>query len=73
MIIGNLKANLVMCPADMGAEALYEILRKMDLEKLSRELWREVRTTRSKQAAKRATKRYRLLKHFAKAVIVQNG
>ena len=43
--------------ADMGAEALYEVLKKMDLEKLSRDLWREVRTTRSKQAAKRATKR----------------
>ena len=26
--------------ADMGAEALYEILKKMDLDKLSRELWR---------------------------------
>ncbi len=43
--------------ADMGAEALYDVLKKMDLEKLSRDLWREVRTTRSKQAAKRATKR----------------
>ena len=29
--------------ADMGAEALYEILRRMDLDKLSRDLWREVR------------------------------
>jgi len=43
--------------ADMGAEALYDVLKKMDLEKLSRDLWRQVRTTRSKQAAKRATKR----------------
>lgn len=47
--------------ADMGAEALYDILRRMDLEKLSRELWREVRTTRSKQAAKRATKRLQVV------------
>ena len=42
--------------AAMGAEAFHEILRNMDLEKLSRDLWREVRTSRSKQAAKRATK-----------------
>ena len=47
--------------ADMGAEALYEILRRMDLEKLSRDLWREVRTTRSKQAAKRATRRLQVV------------
>ena len=43
--------------AAMGAEAFYDILKNMDLAKLSRELWREVRTTRSKQALKRATKR----------------
>jgi DNA-directed RNA polymerase subunit beta' len=47
--------------AEMGAEALFEILKRMDLEKLSRELWREVRTTRSKQAAKRATKRLQVV------------
>jgi len=47
--------------ADMGAEAFYEILKHMDLTKLSRELWREVRTTRSKQAAKRATKRLQVV------------
>ncbi len=47
--------------ADMGAEALYEILRRMDLDKLSRDLWREVRTTRSKQAAKRATRRLQVV------------
>lgn len=53
--------------ADMGAEALHEILRKMDLEKLSRELWREVRTTRSKQAAKRATKRLQVVEALRKS------
>ncbi|MEM7331571.1 MAG: DNA-directed RNA polymerase subunit beta' [Chloroflexota bacterium] len=53
--------------ADMGAEALYEILRKMDLDKLSRELWREVRTTRSKQAAKRATKRLQVVESLRKS------
>ena len=47
--------------ASMGAEALYEILRKMDLDSLSKDLWREVRTTRSKQAAKRATRRLQVV------------
>ncbi|MFS8085707.1 MAG: DNA-directed RNA polymerase subunit beta', partial [Acidobacteriota bacterium] len=47
--------------AAMGAEAFHEILRNMDLEKLSRDLWREVRTSRSKQAAKRATKRLQVV------------
>ncbi len=47
--------------ADMGAEALYDILKRMDLDKLSKQLWREVRTTRSKQAAKRATKRLQVV------------
>ncbi len=53
--------------ADMGAEALYEILKRMDLDKLSRELWREVRTTRSKQAAKRATKRLQVVEALRKS------
>jgi DNA-directed RNA polymerase subunit beta' len=47
--------------ADMGAEAFYEILKNMDLDKLSIELWREVRTTRSKMGAKRATKRLQVV------------
>jgi len=47
--------------AGMGAEAFYEILKNMDLDKLARDLWREVRTTRSKQAAKRATKRLQVV------------
>ncbi len=47
--------------AGMGAEAFNEILKNMDLDKLSRELWREVRTSRSKQAAKRATKRLQVV------------
>ena len=53
--------------ADMGAEALHDILRKMDLDKLSRDLWREVRTTRSKQAAKRATKRLQVVESLRKS------
>ena len=53
--------------ADMGAEALHEILRKMDLEQLSKDLWREVRTTRSKQAAKRATRRLQVVEALRKS------
>ena len=53
--------------AGMGAEALLEILKEMDLEKLSRDLWREVRTTRSKQAAKRATKRLQVVEALRKS------
>ena len=51
----------------MGAEAFYEILRDMDLDKLSRDLWREVRTTRSKQAAKRATRRLGVVESLRKS------
>jgi len=47
--------------ADMGAEAFYDILRNMDLDALAKDLWREVRTTRSKQKAKRATKRLQVV------------
>ena len=53
--------------AGMGAEAFHEILRSMDLDRASRELWREVRTTRSKQAAKRATKRLGVVEALRKS------
>lgn len=53
--------------ADMGAEAFYEILRNLDLEKLAVELWREVRTTRSKQRKKKATKRLRVIESLRKS------
>jgi DNA-directed RNA polymerase subunit beta' len=53
--------------ADMGAEAFFEILKDMDLDTLSRELWREVRTTRSKQKAKRATKRLQVVEALRKS------
>jgi DNA-directed RNA polymerase subunit beta' len=43
--------------ADMGAEAFYDILKRLDLEKLAEELWHEVRTSKSKQKRKKATKR----------------
>ena len=47
--------------AGMGAEALYEILRNIELDKLSKELWAEVRQSRSKQRRKKATKRLRVV------------
>lgn len=47
--------------SNMGAEAFYEVLRHLDLEKMSKELWHEVRTTRSKQRKKKATKRLRVV------------
>jgi DNA-directed RNA polymerase subunit beta' len=43
--------------ADMGAEAFFDILERLDLDKLSEELWHEVRTTKSKQKRKKATTR----------------
>ena len=53
--------------AGMGAEAFYEILKDMDLETLSRDLWKEVRTSRSKQAAKRATRRLMVVESIRKS------
>ncbi|HFC12264.1 MAG TPA: DNA-directed RNA polymerase subunit beta' [Anaerolineae bacterium] len=53
--------------ASMGAEAFFDILKDMDLDKLARDLWRELRTTRSKQAAKRATKRLKVVENLRKS------
>jgi DNA-directed RNA polymerase subunit beta' len=53
--------------ADMGAEAFYEILRNLDLDKLGIELWNEVRTSRSKQRKKKATKRLRVVESLRKS------
>jgi len=47
--------------ADMGAEAFFEILREMDLDKVAKELWHEVRTTKSKQKKKKAVKRLKVV------------
>jgi len=41
--------------ADMGAEAFYDILARMDLESTAKELWREVKTSKSKQKRKKAS------------------
>jgi DNA-directed RNA polymerase subunit beta' len=53
--------------ADMGAEAFYDILRRMDLDKLAEELWVEVRTSRSKQKRKKATKRLKVVEAFRRS------
>jgi DNA-directed RNA polymerase subunit beta' len=53
--------------AAMGAEAFYEVLKYLDLDKLSKELWHEVRTTRSKQRRKKATQRLRVVEALRKS------
>jgi len=53
--------------ADMGAEAFYDILQRLDLDKLSEELWKEVRTTKSKQKRKKATTRLKVVEAFRRS------
>ncbi|MGD1996182.1 MAG: DNA-directed RNA polymerase subunit beta' [Anaerolineae bacterium] len=53
--------------AGMGAEAFYEVLANMDLDKLSKELWHEVRHGTSKQRRKRATRRLRVVEALRKS------
>lgn len=53
--------------ADMGAEAFYDILRRLDLDKLSEELWHEVRTSKSKQKRKKATTRLKVVESFRRS------
>jgi DNA-directed RNA polymerase subunit beta' len=53
--------------ADMGAEAFLEILRQIDLDQLADDLWEEVRTTRSKQRKKKATKRLKVVEAFRRS------
>jgi DNA-directed RNA polymerase subunit beta' len=53
--------------ADMGAEAFYEILRGTNLDKLAVEMWHEIRTTKSKQRKKKATKRLRVVESLRKS------
>ena len=53
--------------ADMGAESFYEILQQIDLTQLSEDLWNEVRTTRSKQRKKNATKRLKVVEAFRRS------
>ena len=53
--------------ADMGAEAFYEILQRIDLEQMAKDLWTEARTTRSKQRRKKATKRLKVVEAFRRS------
>jgi DNA-directed RNA polymerase subunit beta' len=53
--------------ADMGAEAFHDILGRLDLDKLSTELWHEVRTTKSKQKRKKATSRLKVVEAFRRS------
>jgi DNA-directed RNA polymerase subunit beta' len=53
--------------ADMGAEAFYDILKRLDLEKMAKELWTEVRTSRSKQKRRKATKRLKVVEAFIRS------
>jgi DNA-directed RNA polymerase subunit beta' len=53
--------------AEMGAEAFYEILRNLDLEKQAETLWKDVRTTKSKQRKKKASKRLKVVEAFRRS------
>jgi DNA-directed RNA polymerase subunit beta' len=53
--------------ADMGAEAFFDILERLDLDRLSVELWHEVRTTKSKQKRKKATTRLKVVEAFRRS------
>ena len=53
--------------ADMGAEAFYDILKRIDLDKLAEELWTELRTSKSKQKRKKATKRLKVVSAFRRS------
>jgi len=53
--------------AGMGAEAFYEILQALDLDVLAKQLWIEVRTTRSKQRRKKAVKRLQVTEALRKS------
>jgi DNA-directed RNA polymerase subunit beta' len=53
--------------AGMGAEAVYDLLIELDLEKISERLWREVRHGTSKQRRKRATRRLRVVEALRKS------
>jgi len=53
--------------ADMGAEAFYDILKRIDLDAMSEELWDEIRTTRSMQKRKKATRRLGIVESFRRS------
>ena len=53
--------------ADMGAEAFYDILKRLDLDTLADELWHEVRTSKSQQKRRKATKRLGVVEKFRRS------
>ncbi len=53
--------------AEMGAEAFYEILRNLELDKNAETLWKDVRTTKSKQRKKKASKRLKVVEAFRRS------
>ncbi len=53
--------------AGMGAEAVYELVKKLDLDKMAVELRNTIRTTRSKQRRRKAAKRLRVVESFRKS------
>ena len=53
--------------AGMGAEALYEICKDLDLDKMVKELQTQIRSTRSKQLKKKAIKRLRVVENLRKS------
>ncbi len=53
--------------ADMGAEAFYDILKRLDLDALSESLWKEARNSRSKQRRRKATKRLKVVEAFLRS------
>ncbi len=53
--------------ADMGAEAFFDILKRIDLDAMAEELWEEIRTTRSMQKRKKATRRLSIIEAFRRS------
>ncbi|MCJ7695164.1 MAG: DNA-directed RNA polymerase subunit beta' [Anaerolineaceae bacterium] len=53
--------------ADMGAEAFFDILKRIDLDGLAEELWQETTNTRSKQKRKKATSRLKVVEAFRRS------
>ena len=53
--------------AGMGAEAIYDIVSKIDLDKMAEELRQEIKFTKSKQRRKKATKRLQIVEALRKS------
>ncbi|NOX62511.1 MAG: DNA-directed RNA polymerase subunit beta' [Chloroflexi bacterium] len=53
--------------AGMGAEAIYELVKRLDLDKMAEELRTSIRTTRSKQRRRKDAKRLRVVEAFRKS------